>query len=148
MKRSPQVIRYVVLLLIDCTALVLTFIFNSRDVCNMWNLVWIPDQTQSELSFEESARVWWYEQLDLFNITRIQMWGNPAKLYRKKAPKKGIEKEEGARTQVQASKQPKRGEPQGGKGTTKNRTLHQTHEKTLSWETEARFQHWNWTITA
>jgi hypothetical protein len=102
LKRSPQVIRYVVLLFIDCTALVLTFIFNSRDVCNMWNLVWIPDQTRSELSFEESARVWWYEQLDLFNITRIQMWWNPAKLYRKKAPKKGIENEQGARTQVQA----------------------------------------------
>jgi hypothetical protein len=30
----------------------------------------------------------------------------------------------GARTKVQGSKQPKRSRPQGGKGTTKNQTLH------------------------
>ncbi len=53
------------------------------------------------------------------------------KLYKKKAPKKGRDKvkrkhpskEEkkklGTRTKVQASIQPKRGGPQGGKGTTK-----------------------------
>jgi hypothetical protein len=53
------------------------------------------------------------------------------KLYKKKAPKKGLDKvkrkhpskEEkkklGTRTKVQASIQPKRGGPQGGKGTTK-----------------------------
>jgi hypothetical protein len=57
LKRWSQVIRYVVLLLIDCTTFGTYIIFNSRDVCNMWNLVWIPDQTWSELSFEESARV-------------------------------------------------------------------------------------------
>jgi hypothetical protein len=48
-----------------------------------------------------------------------------AKLYKKKAPKNGREK--GPMTKVQASKQPKRGR-QGGKGPTKNRTLHQSHE--------------------
>jgi hypothetical protein len=37
-------------------------------------------------------------------------------------------KKQGARTKVQASKQPKRGRPQGGKGTTKNQTLHQLRE--------------------
>jgi hypothetical protein len=37
-------------------------------------------------------------------------------------------KKQGARTKVQASKQPKRGRPQGGKGTTKNQTFHQSHE--------------------
>jgi hypothetical protein len=31
-------------------------------------------------------------------------------------PRKGEEKKQGARTKVQASKQPKRGGPQGGKG--------------------------------
>jgi hypothetical protein len=36
---------------------------------------------------------------------------------KKKAPKKRREKE--TRTKVQASKQPKRGRPQGGNGTTK-----------------------------
>jgi hypothetical protein len=53
------------------------------------------------------------------------------RLYKKKAPKKGRDKvkrkhpskEEkkklGTRTKVQASIQPKRGGPQGGKGTTK-----------------------------
>jgi hypothetical protein len=49
---------------------------------------------------------------------------NPAKLYRKKAPKKGRERKQGARTEVQASKQPNKGGPQGGKGATKNRSLH------------------------
>jgi hypothetical protein len=36
--------------------------------------------------------------------------------HQEKAPKKGREKEPGPRIKVQASKQPKRGEPQGGKG--------------------------------
>jgi hypothetical protein len=38
----------------------------------------------------------------------------------KKAPKKGREKEKGARAKVQASKEPNKGGPQGEKGTTKN----------------------------
>ncbi len=42
-------------------------------------------------------------------------WWNSAKLYKKK-------KKQRARTKVQASKHPKRGRPQGGKGTTKNQT--------------------------
>jgi len=51
-------------------------------------------------------------------------WWNPAKLYEKKSTqRKGEQKKQGARTKVQASKQPKRGGPQGGKGTTKNQTL-------------------------
>jgi hypothetical protein len=49
---------------------------------------------------------------------------NSAKLYRKKAPKKGRERKKGARTEVQASKQPNKGGPQGGKGSTKYRRLH------------------------
>jgi hypothetical protein len=51
----------------------------------------------------------------------------PANLYKKKAPKKGREnKKQGARTKVQASKQPKRGRPQGRKGTTKYCNFHQS----------------------
>jgi hypothetical protein len=45
---------------------------------------------------------------------------------KKKHPRKGEKKKQGARTKVQASKQPNRGGPQGVKGTTKNRTLHQS----------------------
>jgi hypothetical protein len=40
-------------------------------------------------------------------------------------PRKGDKKKQGARTKVQASKQPKRGELQGGKGTTNYQNLHQ-----------------------
>jgi hypothetical protein len=53
---------------------------------------------------------------------------NPAKLCRKKEPKKGRERKQGTRTEVQASKQPNKGGPQGGKGATKNRSLHHSHE--------------------
>jgi hypothetical protein len=42
----------------------------------------------------------------------------PNFMKRKHPRKKGREKEPGARIKVQASKQPKRGGPQGGKGTT------------------------------
>jgi len=38
------------------------------------------------------------------------------------------ERNKGQAPNVQASKQPKRGRPLGGKGTIKNRTLHQSHE--------------------
>jgi hypothetical protein len=38
---------------------------------------------------------------------------------KRKHPRKGGKKKQGARTKVQASKHPKRGGPQGGKGTTK-----------------------------
>jgi hypothetical protein len=46
-------------------------------------------------------------------------------------PRKGEKKKQEARTKVQAREQCKRGGPQGGKGTTKNRTLHElpdTHQ--------------------
>jgi hypothetical protein len=73
-------------------------------------------------------------------VQKRRLWWNPVKLYKKKAPKKGREKvkrkhpskgEEkklGTRTKVQASMQPKRGRPQGGKGTTKYWNLHQLLE--------------------
>jgi hypothetical protein len=49
---------------------------------------------------------------------------NLAKLFKKKAPKKGRKKrKQGARTKVQESKKSNKGMPQGGKGTTKNQTL-------------------------
>jgi hypothetical protein len=38
---------------------------------------------------------------------------------KRKHPRKGEKKKQEARTEVQASKQPKRGRPQGGKGTSK-----------------------------
>jgi len=64
-------------------------------------------------------------------VQKRRLWWNPVKLYKKKAPKKGQEKVKrkhpskgekkklGRRFKVQASIQPKRGGPQGGKGTTK-----------------------------
>jgi hypothetical protein len=73
-------------------------------------------------------------------VQKRQLWWNPVKLYKKKAPKKGREKVKrkhpskgekkklGTRTKVQASIQPKRGEPQGGKGTTKYWNLNQLLE--------------------
>jgi hypothetical protein len=49
---------------------------------------------------------------------------------KRKHPKKGREKKNNGqgRKSKQASKQLKRGGPQGGKGTSKNPTLHQLHE--------------------
>jgi hypothetical protein len=41
----------------------------------------------------------------------------------RKHPRKGEKRKQGARTEVQASKQSNKGMPQGGKGTTKNQTL-------------------------
>ncbi len=43
-------------------------------------------------------------------------------------PRKGEKKKQVARTKVQASKQPKRGRPQGGKGITKYPNLYQSFE--------------------
>jgi hypothetical protein len=43
---------------------------------------------------------------------------------KRKHPRKGEKKNKGQRTKVQGSKQPKRSRPQGGKGTTKNPTIH------------------------
>jgi hypothetical protein len=52
-----------------------------------------------------------------------------AKLYKKrKHPTKGEKKKQGTCTKVQASKQPKRGGPPGGKVTTMYRTLLQSCE--------------------
>jgi hypothetical protein len=39
---------------------------------------------------------------------------------KRKHPRRGEKKKQGARTKVQASKQPNKGGPQGGKGTTKS----------------------------
>jgi hypothetical protein len=47
---------------------------------------------------------------------------------KRKHPRKGEKKKQGARTKVQASKQPKRGPPQGGKGITKYPNLYQSLE--------------------
>jgi hypothetical protein len=41
----------------------------------------------------------------------------------RKHPRKGEKRKQGARTEVQASKQSNKGVPQGGKGTTTNQTL-------------------------
>jgi hypothetical protein len=46
----------------------------------------------------------------------------------RKHTRNGEKKKQRTRTKVQASKQPKRGMPQGGKGTTKHGNLHQSHE--------------------
>jgi hypothetical protein len=46
----------------------------------------------------------------------------------RKHPRKGEKRKQGARTIVQASKQPNKGGSQGGKGTIKNQTLHHSHE--------------------
>ncbi len=46
----------------------------------------------------------------------------------RKHSKKGEEMKQGPRIEVQASKQPNTSGPQGGKGTTNNQTLHQSHE--------------------
>jgi hypothetical protein len=59
--------------------------------------------------------------LCMYLLQKCLKWWNPAKLYKKKAPKKGREKSnKGQGPKVQASK---RGWPQGGKGTTKKQTL-------------------------
>jgi hypothetical protein len=56
-------------------------------------------------------------------------WWKPCQtLFYKKHPRKGEKWKQGVRTEVQASKQPNKGGPQGGKGTTKNWTLHKSHE--------------------
>jgi len=45
----------------------------------------------------------------------------PSNFIERKHPSKGEKRKQGARTEVQAScKQPNKGGPQGGKGTTKN----------------------------
>ncbi len=63
----------------------------------------------------------WSDSLDDETLPNFIKW---------KRPRKGGKKKQGASTKVQASKQPKRGEPQGGNGTTKNWTLQQQlHEE-------------------
>jgi hypothetical protein len=47
---------------------------------------------------------------------------------KRKHPRKREKKKQGARTKVQASKQPKRGRPEGGKGTTKYQNLQNLHQ--------------------
>jgi hypothetical protein len=78
----------------------------------------------------QKRRLWW---------NPVKLW-NPVNLYKKKAPQKAWEKVKrkhtskgekknlGTRTKVQASIQPKRGGPQGGKGTTKYWNLKQLLE--------------------
>jgi hypothetical protein len=46
----------------------------------------------------------------------------------RKHRRKGEKRKQGARTEVQAIKQPNKGGPRGGNGATKNQTLHQSHE--------------------
>jgi len=46
-------------------------------------------------------------------VPRIGQLLKPAKLYKRKHPKKRKKKKQGARTKVHASKQPKQGGPQG-----------------------------------
>jgi hypothetical protein len=48
-------------------------------------------------------------------------------LLKEKHPRKGEKRKHGARIEVQPSKEPKKGGPRG-KGTTKNWTLHKSHE--------------------
>jgi hypothetical protein len=74
-----------------------------------------PDSSSISIQLQSTVRM---------NMSKSYWW-NPAKLYRKKAPVKGEKRKQGARTNVRASKQPNKGGPQGGKGTTKNWTLHQ-----------------------
>ncbi len=65
--------------------------------------------------------------LPFLTSNNIEEWWNRPTFIKKKAPKKGREnKKQGARTKVQASKQPKRGRPQGRKGTTKYSNFHQS----------------------
>jgi hypothetical protein len=45
-------------------------------------------------------------------------------ILKRKHPRKGEKRKQGARTKVQACKQPKRRGPQGGNGTSKYRNLH------------------------
>jgi hypothetical protein len=52
--------------------------------------------------------------------------GTLPKFIKRKHPRKGEKKKQGPRTKVQASKQPKRSGPQGGKGITKDQNLHQS----------------------
>jgi len=47
---------------------------------------------------------------------------------KRKHPRKGEKKKQGARPKVQANKQPKKDGPYRGKGNTKNQTLLQSHE--------------------
>jgi len=48
----------------------------------------------------------------------------PNYIIKRKHPRKGEKRKQGARTKVQACKQPKRGRPHGGNGTTKYRNFH------------------------
>jgi hypothetical protein len=48
-------------------------------------------------------------------ILHIIFYETLAKFYKRKHPRKGEKKNQGARTKVQASKQPKRDGPPGGK---------------------------------
>jgi hypothetical protein len=55
-------------------------------------------------------------------------WWNLAKLYEKKAPKQGREKQTRGKDQSPSKQTTQRGGPTRGKGTTKNQTFHQSHE--------------------
>jgi hypothetical protein len=64
-----------------------------------------------------------YVSIRLYNCLEKSNDETLPNFIKRKHPRKGEKKKQGARTKVQASKHPKRGRPQGGKGTTKNRTL-------------------------
>jgi hypothetical protein len=65
----------------------------------------------------------------IISATDIGFGESLPNLIKRKHPRKGQEKKQGPRTKVWASKQPKRGGPQGAKGTPKNQTLHQLPEE-------------------
>jgi len=66
--------------------------------------------------------------LSKFMLINLKQLKNPVKLIKRKHPRKGEKNKQGARTEVQASKRPKRSRPQGRKGTTEYRNLHQLLE--------------------
>ncbi len=65
------------------------------------------------------------------NHKDFSLWWNLAKFIKNKHPTKGKKKKQGARTKVQTSKQHKKVESQGGKGTTKYQNPHQSLEAYL-----------------
>jgi hypothetical protein len=64
----------------------------------------------------------------------------PAKLYKKKAPKKGREKETRGKDQSPGKKTAQIRQATRGNGTTKNQTLPQLHEAYQLKKGEAKFQ--------
>ncbi len=83
-----------------------------------------PDQAPN---FFESLWNWRSCKSRKFSLKPTPNCETLPNFYKKKTPKKGREKKK-TRTKVQATKQPKRGGPQGGKGTSEYQNLHQLLE--------------------